>query len=261
MLKLPKRQLFRATDRFSVYYGTGYLDKLLQYDTVVIESGHRKADEIRTLQANGTLVLAYVSVMEIHDAHPLFTYVKDEQYLRTARSPYSYILQEEYGNRLVDLTSENWRGHLLRHIGHLIKKDGYDGVFLDTIGDVELPNIVNGMQQVEAAATLVQQIRKWFPDAIVIQNNGLEILCRLTAPYLDAITWENPPIDVQESRQWVRAVAHRLVHLRLIHPLRVLVLFEGRRQDQRIDFLRGRAFAEEYGFTPYFSPLHYQSFH
>lgn len=257
---MSERTAFRSVERFSVYYGSGALDRLLRYDCVVVEPAHHSQQAIQALKDNGTIVLAYVSIMEVHDQHPLRDFASEEEYLREAAPPYHFIMQKQYQNRLVDMRSPSWRGHLLRHIGALITVEGYDGIFMDTIGDVEMVNMPNQLQQIEGAYTLVQQIRKWFPETILVQNNGLETLCNYTAPYLDAITWENPPLHLPDSKQWIEAVAERLVYLRTTQSLRVLILFEGSHQDSRTDFLRARSFAQEHGFTPYFSPEHYQSF-
>ncbi len=258
---MSKREEFLRAEKFAIYYGKGALDRLVQFDVVIIEPGHRTAEEIQELKANDTVVLAYVSVMEIHHEHPLRSYVKENLYLREANPPYGFIIQKEYQNRIVGMDSSTWRGLLLHHIGRLLTRDGYDGVFLDTIGDVEIANIPNPMRQIDGAKTLVELIRTTFPNHIIVQNNGLEILCNYTAPYLDGITWENPPINIKESKKWVKLIADRLSELKNKFSLRVIVMFEGKRQESRVDFLRGRSFAQEHGFTPYFSPLHYLDFH
>lgn len=258
---MSNRSQFRTIDKFSIFYGQGGMDRLVRYDAVVVEPANRTSEEIQALHDSGALVLAYVSVMEVHTEHPLAADINEADFLRREKEPFDYIMQTTYNNRLVDLCSPRWQGLLLRHVGELITRHGYDGVFLDTIGDVEMPEMPRPMQQIEAATFLVEQMRKWFPDAILIQNNGLEVLCMQTAEFLDAICWENPPIDIPDSRRWVHAVAQRLVQLRIAYNLRVLVLFEGSHQDSRSDFIRGRSFTDEFGFTPYFSPQHYQSFH
>lgn len=251
------RDRFRTIERFSIHYGAGDLEKLSQFEVVVLEPGHRTPQEIKSLKDSGVIVLAYVSVMEVHEEHPLRQFVTESDYLRAQEPPYTYIMQEAYGNRIVSLTSVNWRGCLLRHVGELLVRAGYDGIFLDTIGDVEMTAIRQNMQQVEAAAILVKQMRSWFPEAVLVQNNGLELLCQYTATYVDAIVWENPPLDLPESRDWVEAVAERLSVLAIQDSVRILVLFEGARQENRLHFLRGRAFAQKHGFTPYFAPEHY----
>ena len=258
---MSKREEFLRAEKFAIYYGKGALDRLIQFDVVIIEPGHRTAEEIEVLKLHGTLVLAYVSVMEIHQEHPLRSYVKEDLYLREANPPYGFLIQKEYQNRIVGMDSSNWRGLLLHHIGRLITREGYDGVFLDTIGDVEISNIPNPMRQVDGAKTFVELIRSTFPNHVIVQNNGLEILCNYTAPYLDGIAWENPPLEIKESKQWVKLIAERLVRLKKHYPLRVITLFEGKRQENRFAFLRGRSFAQEHGFTAYFSPNHYLDFH
>lgn len=258
---MSNRAQFRRIEKLGIYYGSGAWDRLIQYDAVVLEPGHRSKEEIQAMRDRGTMVLAYVSVMEVHDEHPLRTFLSEDMYMRKETPPYDFIVQASYQNRLVGLDLPNWRGLLLRHIGQLLTREGYDGVFLDTVGDVEMDVISNQLQQIEGATLLVEQIRRVFPDTIIVQNNGLELLCDYTAPFVDGITWENPPIHLPESKQWVKVIAEKLNYLRVQYPFRIFILFEGEHQDSRSDFLRGRAFAQEYGFTPYFSPIHYQSFH
>lgn len=255
------RALFRTSDKISIYYGPSNLDRLVRYDAVVIEPAHQTAESIKALHDVGTLVIAYVSVMEVHDEHPLAGEVAETEFLRSEKEPFDYIVQPIYNNRIVDMRSARWRGLLSRHVGELLTRHKYDGLFLDTIGDVEMPQLPEQMQLVEAAAAFVEQLRRWFPEAILIQNNGLELLSLQTARFLDGISWENPPIHISGTRHWVSAVADRLVKMRLAYNFRVFVLFEGAHQEDRADFIRGRSFADKYGFTAYFSPLHYQSFH
>lgn len=257
---MSKRSQFRSFQKYAVFYGQGEEQRLSRFDVVVVEPAHRSEQEVRFLQENDTLVLAYVSVMEIHPAHPLVQELTPGDYLVSDKPPYEPLSQADYGSRLLDLTSVHWRGILMRHIGQLLTKDGYDGILMDTIGDVEMPTLPSPSLQVDAAIQFVKQLRRWFPDAIIVQNNGLELLCLQTAPDIDALVWENPPLWQPDSRHWVQAVADRLKQLREDYNLRILALFEGARQDKRNDWIRGRRFADEHGFVSYFSPIHYLTF-
>lgn len=252
---------FRDFQKYAVYYGNGNLARLSRYDVVVVEPGQQSSEDVQFLRSHGTLVLAYVSVMEIHSHHPLMKAVVDADFLRSENPPHEFIVQETYQTRLLNLTSAHWRGILIRHIGRLLTQEGYDGIFLDTIGDVEDSTIPRSYEQLEYAVQIVAQIRQWFPDSILVQNNGLEALCMRTAEFLDGIVWENPPIALPDSRHWVKAIAERLERLRDTFNLRILVLFEGSGQDTRSNWIVGRNFAAEYNFTSYFSPQHYLTFH
>lgn len=257
---MSRRAKFREFQKYAVCYGKGHVDRLSRYDVVIVEPIHIQSEEVQFLQSTGSLVLAYVSVMEIHPNHPLNQEVEEADFLYSEGPARAPILQPQYHNRMMDLTSVHWRGVLMRHVGRLITQAGYDGVFLDTIGDVESPSIPRGIEQFQSAVHIVTLIRQWFPDAILIQNNGLELLCVKTAAHLDGIVWENPPLWHHESRNWVTAIAGRLEALRDAYNLKVLVLFEGSRQDTRNDWIRGRSFADEHSFTAYFSPTHYLAF-
>ncbi|MCL6547402.1 MAG: endo alpha-1,4 polygalactosaminidase [Alicyclobacillus sp.] len=255
------RAQFLAFQKYCVYYGPGELERLSRYDVAVVEPLNRTKADLAFLRSHDTLVLAYVSVMEVHPSHPMAAELQPADYLWTPGSKRHPLTQPVYGSRLLNLVSPRWRGILVRHIGQLLAQDGYDGIFLDTIGDVERPDLADAAVQMAHAISLVEQLRRWFPEAILVQNNGLEMLCLKTAAAVDGFVWENPPLARPASRHWVNAVAERLKQLRDLYGVRVLVLYEGPRQDTRAEWLRGRSFASEHQFTAYFAPEHYQAFH
>lgn len=248
--------LLKEVHHFAVHYGGGVISDLTSFDLAVVEPAHYTPTEISWLQSRGTRVLAYVSVVEIGDYHDLFSNVSREDFLFCDGEP---MRQPAYGTYLLDLTSARWRGTLLHHVGTLLTQGGYDGVFLDTIGDVEMPNLPDSFAQVDAAVQFVQNIRRWFPDAWIVQNNGLELLCLRTAQWLDGIVWENPPIDDKESVMWVARITDRLHELAKSHQVASLLLFDGMERMERPALLVRRRFADSHGFPIYFAHTHYQS--
>lgn len=181
--------------------------------------------DLKLMREANTLVLAYVSIMELGDFHPLFSRLEPDDFLVVHGKN---VYKEAYRTYVLNLTSKRWRGLLLHHIGRLLLKAGYDGIFMDTIGDVESPELpaVERDGQMQAAAELVKDIRRAFPEHVLVQNNGLEALCTLTAPYLDGLCWENPPFARKESMDWCHAVLERTLHLQTEFGLRVLLLHE-----------------------------------
>jgi len=258
-MKSDTRMKFKNMSKYAVYYGAGELDQLSQFHMVVVEPLHRTTNDIEFLHKKGALVLAYVSVMEVHSSHPIRSLISEDFFITDSGNPETYLKQPEYGNYLIDLSNRKWHGILLNHIGQLLITQGYDGIFLDTIGDVEMPNLVNPMVQVDGAVRLVQNLRKWFPNAVLVQNNGLELLCMQTAPDLDGIAWENPPLQVQGSQGWVNAIAKRLSMLQQEYGIVPMVLFEDRNQMSRQDWLVRRDFSDQHGFCAYYAPKHYMS--
>jgi endo-alpha-1,4-polygalactosaminidase (GH114 family) len=244
--------------KYALYYGTGRAEALLEYDLAVVEPlGQNKTTVERMQQAN-TIVIGYVSVMEIHPSHLHFNRLKAEDFLVVNGQP---CINEAYGTYLLDLRSKRWLGMLNHQIGNLLLHTGYDGIFLDTIGDVEMRMIPPGLQihQIQAAVRWMEQLRVIFPEHILVQNNGLEVLCLQTAPWIDAICWENPPFGVNSALEWMEETFNRLDQLQQKHLFKTLLLFEQASADMKPIQLLIEQAAKKYKFLSYIAPAEYVS--
>ncbi|MCY0893649.1 MAG: endo alpha-1,4 polygalactosaminidase [Acidibacillus sp.] len=249
------RKDFAEARHFAFYYGPRAVEELASYDVVVIEPSLYTAMDIKRLQQQKTIALAYVSVMEINQSHPHWPSVWQEDLLIQHGIP---LRQNTYDNEIIDLSSTHWRNFLLNYIGGLLMQGHYQGVFLDTIGDVEMSELVDPVRQIDAAITLVKQLRQWFPDYVIVQNNGLEVLCLHTAPYVDGIVWENPPIGIKASLSWVEQINERLNRLRLENQLQVFILFDGCESISKYERIERQRFADIHQYLVYCAPRHYQ---
>ncbi|MEB3101366.1 endo alpha-1,4 polygalactosaminidase [Ferviditalea candida] len=214
----------RHARSFQVYYGYGEEERLKEYDLVVVDPAGHTPDGLERLFQAGTLVIAYVSIMEIRPEDPFFSLLGESDWLRMNGSP---VMNEAFGTRLLDLRSNRWSGLLHHRIGQLLAQARYDGIFLDTLGDLEWPALPPAVRdnQLQAAVGLIKGIRSVFPDHLLIQNNGLERLCLTTSEWIDAVCWENP-LFFEPHMAWSSSTADRLSGLCRSKPLRVLLLFE-----------------------------------
>lgn len=225
---------FAGAKNFVVYYGHGREDQLSSFDVAIVEPAGHGSTGLKEMQHSGTLVLAYLSVIEVPEWDPAFKMLKAEDFLLSpGRQP---LINMEYGNYLADLGSKRWTGLIMHRAARLIANSGYDGLFLDTIGDVEWAGDGGSIRDslLVAAADFVRQIRNLFPGRVLIQNQGLESLCLLTAPYLNGICWENPPLDNESIRQWVRNMIGQLSMFKERYGLKVLMLQEEKETPNRI---------------------------
>jgi len=216
---------FRQAGSFAVYYGRGQSEILSQYDIAIVEPAGQNEQSLAALQAAGTLTIAYVSITEIPEYDPHIKMLRPSDYLNVNGSVVSNV---EYRTALADLRSKNWVNLLFHRIGRLIRLADYDGIFMDTISNVEwtvLPAGVRAEQQA-AAVEIVRHLRTLYPGHILLQNNGLETICEQTAPYINAVCWENPDFVSPETFRWHENVRLRLQRLARKHGIRVLALLE-----------------------------------
>lgn len=220
---LPAGPRLAAIKNFALCYGSCEVDAFEGFDLVILEPAAYSADEIKRIRRHGALVCGYLSALEISGS-------LDE--LRVAPEDYLVIkgqraVNRAYGNWIMDPRSERWN-HLVLEMADTVLARGYDGLFLDTIGDVEDPFLPRGLaaQLIPAAARLVKRVREAFPAAVLIQNGGINDLYRFTAPYIDGLCWENFPLSWPPPGDWVAHKLNQLEDLCRRYGLRLLLLAE-----------------------------------
>jgi hypothetical protein len=223
---MKRRQRFQQAGSYALYYGQGEEERLSRYQIAIVEPLGQTMETVRRLQAAGTLVVAYVSVVEVADYDESFHLLTNEDFILDKDD--RPLRNEAFNTYMMDLRSVKWLGLLHHRIGSKLLRNGYDGVFLDTIGNVEMeyPRIPQRHEQIAAAAQFVRRLRELFPEHIIIQNNGLNELCMQTAPWIDGLCWENPDFVNPRSVAWANAVAERIGLLSETYGLRVLLLSE-----------------------------------
>jgi uncharacterized protein (TIGR01370 family) len=204
---------------YAVYYGQDEIDKLSKYDLVILEPDNYSKDEIENLKANGTIVLAYLSVGEVNSGRSYFNEVKD---CILGKNPV-------WNSYYVNVSCKKWREFILdKRISHLLNK-GFDGVFLDTVDVVDVyPNMKKDM------VDLIAKIRERYPDIVIIQNRGFSVIDE-TAKYVDGVLFEcfTTRYDWKSGKyvpwsgdnlEWIDDNARKLVKLKEKYDIIVLTL-------------------------------------
>lgn len=235
---IPKnrREALERVRTYTVHYGRCKLETLEAYDMVIVEPTALTLEGIRLLQRRSTLVIAYISFMEIRQEDPVYLALAGEDWLQVEGAPVENTI---YGNKLADLRSVRWTSMLMERVRKLLHEDGYDGIFIDTIGNVEWPSLPREVrkEQSQAAVKLIQSVKGFFKEYLLIQNNGVKELCTSTARWIDAVCWENP-LFTEPHAEWSYSVAERL--RRLTHAYgafpRTLLLYED--HPERLESMR-----------------------
>lgn len=209
-----RKERFYSARNYVVYYGHGKEDVLSSYDIAIVEPAGHDSNDIQALKSKGTLALAYVSVLEINPSLPLYPLLKEEDFITyDGRS----FLNEEYQNRIVKLYSRRWQSLLLHHIGQLLFQQGYDGIFLDTLADLEYMRFSaqDYERSICAVVDFLRHIRESFTSFLFVQNNGYQRLNQFTTAFIDGICCENPfhPEAQPVTEEKIGKLESRLLHL------------------------------------------------
>jgi hypothetical protein len=214
----PRRALPRT---FAVYYGRGPLRALEAFELVVLEPRGWAAGDLSAVRAGRGRVLAYLSVLEA-----------DEQSCREAGLGRGDLLQRggrpwfkpEWGTWVADPRAPRWRRFVAARAATLAA-DGWHGLFLDTVGDVEDDAVrQDAAWLLPAAAELVRLVRQAAGERLLVQNHGLLLLLPYVAACLDGVCWEAPPLAAFGREAWADRALQRVLSLSLRHDLMVLLL-------------------------------------
>ncbi len=242
---------------FAVYYGYGPLPGLERMDLAILEPAGWRPQDVQTLRQHGVRTLAYLSAMEVTGEVLREAGLVPADLLRPGGRPWQ---KEDLGVLVADPRSVRWRRHLQARAQDLLAA-GWDGLFLDTLGDVEDPLVAPmGGWLVPAAAELVRLIRGAAGDALLVQNHGILLLLPLVAPYLDGICWESPPLGPVGREAWVGWALENMAATALHHrlpPLLVGLVPPGPEASTAVAALE--ALATRYGGLAYSAPGDYTS--
>ncbi len=151
------------------YYGAGQLEKLAQYERVVLQGEFYSASEVAWLEAQGTFPLAYLSLTE--DTGPA------AQWQYPKRNP-------DWGGAYVQVSHPGWVSNVLDQAKTYLDK-GFLGLFLDTLDIVDVipeesPHVLK----------LLAQLRQATHPAYLMANRGFPLLPGL-AEFVDGHLFES----------------------------------------------------------------------
>lgn len=241
---------------YALYYGFGRVNELSHFDIAIVDSKSLSIQEVQELKVKNTLIITYLSIFEVSPTEPIFKELADEDFWLVEGEP---IKNEAYGTFLVNIQSKKWINHLLKEVNRQFMVLESDGLFMDTIGDIELHGLPEDIrkQQLEGLIKFLYALKMLYPTHVYIQNNGIEQVCLYTAPYIDGICWENPPIGLAESEEWVNVMENRLLGLGEKYDLQVFLLLEETIEAERKSYEKIKKFAKKHDYLLYNAPYKY----
>ncbi len=227
----------RSWNSFVLYYGSGLESVLAAFDLIILEARHQKPEFIRQLCDSDKTPIAYISGFEYRRSRP----DAERLWKRYGLGVNSTWKPSWTDNYLMDLRRREWQ-EILADKMQRVMDIGYRGVFLDTLGVCQMPELSQLSphlldELVLAAAETIGFLRSCFPEAVIVQNCGLNQLKTMAAPYLDAICWESFRLGLVEGTAtdaWSIKQVRELQQLSAEHGVKVLLLAEDSRKHEHL---------------------------
>lgn len=177
----PARERAIRTKRWAVYYGAELSRRAQASVDLLVVDRHNLAAPLST----GPVRLAYLSAGEADDRRPEWKSFQGKPWIVEPNPEWP-------GAQRVDVRAPEWTKWISSAAAAHVAA-GYDGVMLDTLDVADYlestaPARFKGAR--EAAAALVGEVRRRSPKAVIVVNNGLWMLDKISNE-IDAVLVED----------------------------------------------------------------------
>lgn len=228
-----------------------------KFDLYIFDSSHHP--NIAALKKKGSKVVGYVTLGEISTHSPDFARMKKQKLLVDENKNWP-------GSYRVDIRKKAWHKYVVDELIPRTLKQGFDGIFIDTIDTAEyLKTDKKIAGSIAGAVELIKGIRKKYPSIAIVLNNGLFLIDKVGGD-IDALLVEDvyTLYDFKTKRYNLATLAwtaERLPPLKAFQKAfrkPVLTLDYLKATDkQAIREIADKARKE--GFVPYISDIHLQT--
>lgn len=212
---------------FMFYYdhpNDSVMNELKSVDLAILAVHAFSKEQIQEIQASGTLVYGYTSLMQLENWNTaITTQVQDSDY---AIQNEQKIYVEEWDTYVMDVREAHYQQILLTKIQEEQQSKGIDGVFFDTADDLfhyfsDTPDHDSFLEAYESILKQVDDLQLG-----IVQNRGFESYEARGKPYIDAILWENFSDQTLAESSWAQnwfytlLKAHHRKTIRLLAEVR-----------------------------------------
>ncbi len=234
-----------AAKTYKVYYdapSAAKIKKMQQYDVMIIEPVFYTPAQIKEIKKYGTKVYGYINTMEADNWNvDLMKKLNESDFFHRDGQRIHYA---EWDSYLTDITSAHYQTVLMQEIEKQIVVKGLDGVFLDTVGNIDnehsgQPQILE--QQQVGMTKFLKSVKVKHPALSLIQNWGFGTLKYHTYPYVDGIMWENFNYSSVANDQWSKDRMADLQKLSQTQDIKTLTI-------SSVQGAKSAAYAQKNGF-------------
>ncbi|EPE63554.1 hypothetical protein L479_00053 [Exiguobacterium sp. S17] len=235
---------------YKIYYDAptkSQIKKMQRYDLMIIEPVYYSAAQIKELKKYGTKVYGYINTMEADNWNTAFiSQLNESDFFHRDGKRVHYA---EWDSYLTDITSSHYQALLVAEVNKQIVDKGLDGVFLDTVGNIDnehwqQPDVLAAQRL--GMSQFMSTLKVMHPSLSLIQNWGFGTLKHQTYAYVDGIMWESFNYGVISKDQWSKDRIQELRTLGTAHDIKTLTVSSTQQS-------KSKAFAKENGFIHFHS--------
>jgi hypothetical protein len=189
---------------FIIYYGNindNKMKELSKYSVVIIEPKNITKTQVITLKNLGVKVLGYISVVEQNENDIDFPVLNQSWFYKPENKK---IRIDKWESWYMDIRKKGYQNFLLEQLYLQIINKNLDGVFFDTVGDIDDSNWsqLDKKTMRENYEQFLSRIKNNYKNLEIVQNWGFETAKNYSQKYIDGIMWEGFSFDLLKNDQW-----------------------------------------------------------
>lgn len=193
---------------FHIFYGhpnEAIVAKLATKDAAIVEPTAFTKEQTSNLQEEGVRLFGYVSLMQLENWNEkLKKKVIPSDY---AKQNGNTIYIKEWDTYVMNISEKHYRDILLWKIKSEIATKELDGIFFDTVDDLDYyfrddPVLQNKMRK--GYSLLLDEIKQKYPELLIIQNRGFDSYKTVSRKKVDGLLWEGFSEKDIKSSEWAK---------------------------------------------------------
>lgn len=192
----------KINQQFKIYYGEENkesIQKLANYDLVILEPMNWTKYGLLELKKKNTKIYGYLNVLE-YDQYKS-DYNQDEFALYQDQEK---VEIKAWDTIMLDIRQEEYQKKLFKLSEEYIPNNLYDGIFLDTVGDIDdyISDSNLKKQLASGTASFIKKLKTEKNYQSIIQNWGFDLYKDYTHEYIDIVLWEDFIKSKIEKDEW-----------------------------------------------------------
>ena len=244
-----KNNIIRQQKNYLVYYNKvtdENINNISKYDMAILEPRNITSEQIKKIKKSNTRTYGYQSIFEVESSQKeMISLLNDEDYL--------YIngvkqFNEKYKCYYGDIRSQNYKDALFASIENNVIKEGFNGVFFDTLDDIEhhIDETIREELYLEYI-NFFNLLKSKYPKLSIIQNRAFLLFSFGSAEYLDGLMYEDLKYEELQNSDYYNELFDNLIDISTKYNVVILSL-------SHVNAEENYQLAKDLNWLYYFSP-------
>lgn len=168
---------------------------------VIVEPRIITGEQVLKLKSYQAQVYGYTSIIEQNINNSSFSHLEDSSFYMPDGNK---IKHEKWESFYMDIRENSYQKFLNVEIKNEIIEKNFDGVFFDTVGDIDDAswNEYDKLMMRRSYTVFLKNLKAKYNNLKIIQNWGIHTAYKHSSNFIDGLMWEGFSFELLNSDEW-----------------------------------------------------------